>query len=348
MESLALAYRRLLVDHSIPLVDDPFDQLLRCIELVLRSWDSNKARLYRQELHIAEEWGTAVVVQNMVFGNLHDRSGTGVVRTREPLHPGRELPLSGDFIVQGQGDDVVSGLVETFPIAEKQRKGQAKQTDQSLEKDFPEVYGALLEHARRLVVEWHLPHQEIEFTFEDLHADTLYLLQTRDAVVSRTALVPAFTPGPALNEAHVATGIGASGGALSGRVARTQGEIEEIHRRYPGVPVILIRRDTVPEDIHLVLQTDGLLTSVGGATSHAAVVAKRLDKTCVVGCTELDVHHEEPRAVVLGKPLSAGDLVSINGMNGFVYLGSHPTTLARAEGMPKPSEYSPTAGREES
>ena len=145
--------------------------------------------------------------------------------------------------------------------------------------------------------------------------------------------MPAFSPGPKLEGAHIATGIGAAGGALSGRVALTQEEIDRVQNRYPGEPVILVRPDTVPEDIHLVLQSDGLLTSLGGATSHAAVVAKRLNKTCVVGCSELEVYDDEERAMVHEKILRAGDLVSINGIDGFVYLGSHATTLARVEGL---------------
>jgi pyruvate,orthophosphate dikinase len=333
MRSLAMEYRHLLLDCAVPILDDPFEQLLLSIILVLQSWDSDKARLYRRELHIAEEWGTAVVIQSMVFGNLDDHSGTGVVRTRDSIHEPGTIRLFGDFIVQGQGDDVVSGLVETLPITERQRLTQAKYAGRSLEKDFPDIYRTLLDQATRMVRELDLPQQEIEFTFEAGDMDSLWLLQTRDAVLSHSRLIPTFAPGPALDDAHVATGIGASGGALSGRVARTQEEIDGLRRRHPGEPIILIRPDTVPEDIHLVLQTDGLLTSVGGATSHAAVVAKRLAKTCVVGCSELDVYDDEAGAALTGHALAVGDMVSINGMDGFVYLGSHRTTLARVEAL---------------
>ncbi|HSH75203.1 MAG TPA: PEP-utilizing enzyme, partial [Longimicrobiales bacterium] len=128
------------------------------------------------------------------------------------------------------------------------------------------------------------------------------------------------------------TGIGACGGALSGRIARTLEEIEAIRRLHPEEPVILIRPDTVPDDLHLMLRADGVLTSVGGATSHAAVVAKRLSKTCVVGCRELDVFDDAAGISLVGRRLAAGDLLSINGLDGFVYLGSHPTTLTSVAG----------------
>jgi pyruvate,orthophosphate dikinase len=126
MKDLALQYRRLLLDHGVGVLDDPLQQLYRCIELVLGSWGSRKAHAYRNAMQIADEWGTAVLVQNMVYGNLSERSGTGVVLTCDPRRVSGEVQLYGDFIVQGQGDDVVSGLVETFPITETQRRAEAK------------------------------------------------------------------------------------------------------------------------------------------------------------------------------------------------------------------------------
>ncbi|HSH74504.1 MAG TPA: PEP/pyruvate-binding domain-containing protein, partial [Longimicrobiales bacterium] len=157
MRRLALEYRALVLDHGIAVVDDPFDQLLHCVGLVLASWGADKARLYRRELHVSEAWGTGVVIQGMVFGNLDASSGTGVVLTRASVHEPGKIRLFGDFVVQGQGDDVVSGLVETLPITERQRQERRRPADGSLEQDFPDVYRALLGHATRMVCDLDMP-----------------------------------------------------------------------------------------------------------------------------------------------------------------------------------------------
>jgi pyruvate,orthophosphate dikinase len=337
MRDVALAYRSALVDRGVTPVDDPFEQFLACIELVHASWESERARLYREELHIAEEWGTAVTVQRMVFGNLGPRSGTGVLLTRHPLHESRALDLYGDFVIQSQGDDVVGGLVETFPITERQRRSQVRSDPRSLEADFPEIHQALVDLARRLVEEEGMNHQEVEFTFESDRRADLYLLQTRDTVIAPPEVVTAFTPSDRLEPARVAAGIGVGGGALSGRIAHSANDIRELQSRWPESPIILLRRDTVPEDVPLMLQVDGMLTSLGGATSHAAVAAKRLGKTCVVGCRSLDVSQRERESRLGGHRLVTGDLISIDGIDGSVYLGAHPLTSVRVgEGGPLP------------
>jgi pyruvate,orthophosphate dikinase len=331
MRRLALSYEAILWEGGVETVNDPFAQLMRCIELVQASWDSEGARLYRRETHIAEEWGTAVIVQSMVFGNLGPRSGTGVVLTSDPVRPTDAVELWGDFVIQAQGDDVVGGLVETHPITERQRRREHR-GEVSLENDFPDIYAPLARTARLLVEEKGLNHQEIEFTFESDHATDLHYLQTRDAVVSGSSMLPAFLPTPDLDAAHVATGIGVSGGALTGRVAHTADQIAEVARRFPGEPVILLRPDTVPDDIALVLRAAGMLTALGGATSHAAVTAKRLGKTCVVGCRSLDVDERTATSRVGGRELRAGDAISISGLDGAVYLGSHPAEMVRVTG----------------
>jgi pyruvate, orthophosphate dikinase len=331
MRRLALSYEALLWEGGVETVVDPFAQLMRCIELVQASWDAEGARLYRRETHIAEQWGTAVIVQAMVFGNLGPRSGTGVVLTSDPVRPTDAVELWGDFAIQAQGDDVVGGLVETHPITERQRRRE-RRGEVSLEQDFPDIYAPLARTARLLVEEKGLNHQEIEFTFESDHAADLHFLQTRDAVVSGSSMLPAFLPTPDLDAAHVATGIGVSGGALTGRVAHTADQIVEVEKRFPGDPVILLRPDTVPDDIALVLRASGMLTALGGATSHAAVTAKRLGKTCVVGCRSLDVDERTATSRVGGRELRAGDLISIGGLDGEVYLGSHPAEMVRVTG----------------
>jgi pyruvate,orthophosphate dikinase len=331
MRTLALQYRDFVIERGIQIAEDPYEQLDVTIDLVLASWHSATAKSYRRAVKIAEEWGTAVVVQNMVYGNLNDRSGTGVVLTCDPRRAFGDVRLYGDFIVQGQGDDVVSGLVETFPISERQRLGESKSAEVSLEKDFPRVYEALYEHANSLIRDHGLFHQEIEFTFENDEPSGLFILQTRDAVVSQSTTVPAFVPSEELEQAKVANGIGVAGGALSGRVAHTAADISEIRLRYPEDPILLLRPDTVPDDIPLILQADGMVTAIGGATSHAALVAQRLGRTCVVGCRQLEVDDGRNRSQLGGQTIETGDYISINGSDGSVYLGKHPSTTVRKQ-----------------
>jgi pyruvate,orthophosphate dikinase len=327
MKVVALDYRDFLLDHGVEICDDPYEQIHACVDLVLDSWNSEKARIYRSAMQIAEEWGTAVIVQNMVYGNLNQRSGTGVSFTRDPRRTSAEVQLYGDFIAQGQGEDVVSGLVETFPISEEQRLSESKVRALSLEKDYPAVYGALLQHLRSLIYDHGMYHQEIEFTFESDDPADLYILQTRDAVPSQASTVSAFLPTEALERAKVTTGIGAGSGALSGRVAHTAEDIADLRCRFPEDPIILLRPDTIPDDIPLILQADGMLTALGGATSHAAVVAQRLGRTCVVGCRQLQVFREKARSELAGQAIATGDFISINGTDGSVYLGRHPSTI---------------------
>ncbi len=333
MRALALRYRTLLREQGCEIVEDPFEQLLACIERVVRSWDGERARLYRKELQIAEQWGTAVVVQRMVFGNLHSRSGTGVALTCDADHSPEEVHLVGDFVVQAQGEDVVSGLVETFPISASQARTRRAGASPSMESTFPRIYAALESHARVLIDDQGMFPQEIEFTFESDDPADLYILQTRDTVMAPIAAVSTFVPSDALDAAKLASGIGAGGGALCGRVAHTASDIAELRKRYPDDPVILLRPDTVPDDIGLLLEADGMVTALGGATSHAAVAAQRLGRTCVVGCRALSVHLDEGRSVLGGRPIASGDFLSINGRDGSIYLGRHLSATVRRPGL---------------
>lgn len=326
MRELALGYRQLLIDAGTPLEEDPYRQLAACIAHVGRSWDDEAAMTYRHELGISDAWGTAVIVQVMVFGNIGPRTGTGVVLTRHPVYETSGVHLYGDFVVQAQGDDVVAGLVEPYPISEAQRLAGPDHGLHSLERDFPEIYRGVLEAAEVLVNGQGMNHQEIEFTFEDERRQGLYILQTRDAVTTTRAVLPAFVPTPELDASLVATGIGVGGGALCGRVAHTQQELDRLARDFPGEPRILLRRDTVPDDIPLVVQVDGLLTAIGGATSHAAVAAKRLGKTCVVGCRPFIVGPEGAPSRLGDHLVRCGDMIAVSGVDGSVRLGAHPTT----------------------
>jgi pyruvate,orthophosphate dikinase len=309
-------------------VNDPFAQVVSCVFKVLDSWDSPHARLYRQYIGVAEEWGTAVVVQRMVFGNLSRASGSGVAFTHNPLEPySRQVRLFGDFAVRSQGEDLVGGLVFPLPVSEAQRLGSPtyRDTEHSLERDFPEVYGELLAVARDLVGEHEYDPQEIEFTFESPAAGDLYVLQKR-AVVQEQAKDAAYFDTASPNYGPpAAVGMGVSGGAYSGRVAIDAGQIDRLLAESPSADIVLLRPDTVPEDIAMITRVNAILTARGGATSHAAVTAKRLGKTAVVDCRDLEVIEREGLARLAGSELHAGDWLSIDGRTGNIFPGRIPT-----------------------
>ncbi|MCB9558096.1 MAG: hypothetical protein H6707_18420 [Deltaproteobacteria bacterium] len=330
MKALALRYGELVADHGLALPDDPYQQLRGGIDLVLRSWWSDRAQAYRRALQIADDWGTAVTVQHMVYGNLHGRSGTGVFLTVHPRRPSEKVELYGDYIVQGQGEDVVSGLVETFPITERQREEEGRGRRRSLQAEFPDVFARLLRFAQLLIEGEGLQHQEVEFTFENDSPDGVFVLQSRNAVLAKRSSIQTFVASEALAEARVASGVGVGGAAFVGRVARNGDEIDRLRREFGNEPILLLRPDTVPDDIDLIVASDGLLTAVGGATSHAAIAAQRLDRTCVVGCRALEIDDKAKTSSIAGRPLNVGDFLSISGIDGSVYLGRHP--IARSPG----------------
>ena len=229
MREIAFAYKSRARDHGVVFVDDPFAQVVACMRKVLESWDSAPARVYRQYLGVSEEWGTAVVVQRMVFGNLSRESGSGVTFTNNPLEPhSRQVRLFGDFAVRSQGEDLVGGLVFPWPISEAQRQGSLtyRGTEHSLERDFPDIYQQLLTVARDLVGEREFDPQEIEFTFESPAAPDLYILQKRSAVQEQTRDAAYFDTTSPNYGPPVAVGMGVAGGAYSGRVAVNAEQID--------------------------------------------------------------------------------------------------------------------------
>jgi pyruvate,orthophosphate dikinase len=269
----------------------------------------------------------------MVFGNLGPSSGSGVVFTRDPWSSHTGVELYGDFTRRSQGEDVVAGLVHPLPISEKQRLTRQRKDPVSMETAFPEVYARLREIAERLILREGFEHQEIEFTFESERAGDLYLLQTRPLRLLRQEKTVVFAHSEELVRSLLTRGTGVSGGAISGAIAFTLEDIRRLKEEDPKLPVILVRPDTVPEDIPLLLQADGLLTSRGGATSHAAITAKRLGKVCVVNCHDLAVAEGEHRARIGDRSFETGDMVSIDGVLGNVYAGRHEvltTTAGRA------------------
>ena len=272
---------------------------------------------------ISDYWGTAVIVQAMIFGNLSLYSGSGVLFTAHPYRKIRRVALWGDFTPGNQGEDIVGGLVSTYPISKEQMEMAGREGDLSLEEDFPEIYKQLFSISKTLVYEKKWNPQEIEFTFESPEASGLYILQTRDMVSAKRERFEVFSPSPSLEESFIGKGIGVSGGALSGRIVFTLEDIQRFRQEEPDTPLILVRSDTVPEDIREISLTDGLLTAKGGQTSHAAIVAFELDKTAVVGCHNLSVLESEGRCQINRTTLQTGDYISLDGRKGLVYLGKH-------------------------
>lgn len=306
---------------------DVYVQLNLAVEAVFRSWNNQRAKVYRKVHQIPDYQGTAVNIQSMVFGNLGNDSGTGVVFTRNPS-TGEKL-LFGEYLINAQGEDVVSGVRTPMPIKQ-------------LEMEMPEVYVQLLETAQRL--EQHYKDmQDIEFTVEK---GRLFILQTRNGKRTAQAAMKiavdlvrenVLTPGEAIQRIEVshldqllhraidteaaldvlATGLPASPGAATGQVVFDADTAEEWGRS--GKRVILVSMETTPEDIHGVLAAEGVLTSRGGMTSHAAVVARGMGKPCVCGCEEIRI--QSAAFIADGHTIREGDWISIDGASGRVIRG---------------------------
>lgn len=338
MREVALAYRARAQELGVVFIDDPFLQVVAAVGRVLDSWYSAPARFYRRYMGVSDHWGTAVIIQRMVFGNLSHESGAGVTFTRSLVEPhGRQVRLFGDFAIGAQGEDLVGGLVFPLPISEAQRRASPayRGVRSSLESRFPRVYERLLEVARDLVSAREYDPQEIEFTFESPEADDLYILQKRSMVEDVEEELPIFLrPEEGRLPKPDAVGIGVSGGAIAGRVAVNAAHIDALLTEDSESGVILIRPDTVPEEIAMIVRAQGLLTARGGATSHAAVTAKRLGKTAVVDCRSLEVDEVAGTARLAGRLLGVGDWLSMDGRTGQIFFGrreivSHMTQANR-------------------
>jgi pyruvate,orthophosphate dikinase len=323
MRQLALSYREAILARGVKIQDNPFRQLQHAIIEVFASWDSEQARIYRRQMHLSDEWGTAVIIQSMVFGNLNENSGSGVIFTRDPKGSSQDVSIYGDFIFAVQGEDIVSGLVETFPISEKQRMAEKRESPISLETRFPDIFRELVRIAELLVYEKGFSHQEVEFTFENATDKGIHILQTRDMVQRDSQKVRTFQGGEKLQQSFMGMGIGVSGGALTGRAVYSEREIEHFRGKDPEEPLILIRPDTVPDDVGIILKVDGILTARGGGTSHAAVTIPQLDKVGVVGFNKLHVYESDGYSVIDGRIFRGGDFISIDGWSGSVYAGKH-------------------------
>jgi len=352
---------------------DPHAQLWGAIGAVFASWDNDRARLYRRQYGIADSLGTAVNVQCMVYGNLGDDCATGVAFTRNPA-TGENL-FFGEFLPNAQGEDVVAGIRTPRPISRAQAAGGA---EASLEATMPACYAQLLE-IRNTLETHYKDMQDIEFTIE---RGKLYMLQTRtgkrtglaalhiafdfkesgvidtDTLIERVdadmlvqLLAPIFDAKDkerAKGQGRVlGRGLPAGPGAASGAIAFTAERAVQMAER--GAKVLLVRAETSPEDLAGMVAAVGILTSRGGMTSHAAVVARGMGKPCVVGAESIQVDAVAKRLTAAGKRLKEGDAISIDGSTGEVILGSldtHPSEIQQVlvEKTLKPQK-SPLYGR---
>lgn len=323
MKEVVYSYKKVLKDYGIQIKEEPLMQLKQALISVLDSWHSEGATQYRNHMQIADEWGTAVLVQKMVLGNLSSKSGTGVIFTSSPFNGHSGINLYGDFAICSQGEDVVSGLINPLPITEKQRKEYHRDISLSLESGFPQIYKALNEYAENLIEKYGFVHQEIEFTFESDNPEDLYILQIRNQNMKKQKSSSGFMV--PLNEMNLCGhGIGVGSGALSGLLAFDMEDIKKI-REKSDLKIILARPDTVPDDIPLIFNCDGLITGKGGITSHAAVTAVNLGKVCIVNCKGLKINESEKTFTINGHHFKVGDKIAIDGDLGNIYEGSYAT-----------------------
>jgi len=325
MRELALNYQQAVKSRGFGIPEDPWEQLIGAVDMVFDSWHTPKALEYRRLMGVSDGWGTAVIVQAMVFGNVGLQAGSGVLFTAHPYRKVRRVALWGDYAIGDQGEDIVSGLVTSHPISVEQAEIDGRDENKSLERRFPETYQRLLAISRELVYDKEWNPQEIEFTFEGPEADKLYILQTRDMItIKKKEHLTVFVDSDQAHKSILAKGIGVSGSAMSGKAVFTEENINDLRKEEPNMPLILIRRDTVPEDIREISLADGLVTSRGGQTSHASVMATRLEKTCVVGCRDMQVFEAEEYAEINGTRITFGTPISIDGRHGLLIEGNYP------------------------
>ena len=334
--------KEVVADNNGAFPQDPQEQLKLAVEAVFRSFNSQRARYYRKTHGIADDCGTAVNVQAMVFGNMGDTSGTGVAFTRNPKTGARAF--FGEWLPNAQGEDVVAGTHTPNPL---NRLGGIKD-GVTLEEAMPAVYAELDALQRKLEAHFR-DMQDIEFTIED---GRLYLLQTRNGKRTPAAAVQIVVDlveegliteeqalgrikagelemvlrpvlDPDAKKKVIAKGLDASPGAASGKVVFHSEEAQELSEK--GESVILVRLETSPEDIQGMTVAKGILTSRGGQTSHAAVVARGMGKPCVVGCTEILVDYGRQLFYAGDTVVRRGDWITIDGGKGEVYDGEIPT-----------------------
>ena len=321
---------------------NPKDQLMEAIQAVFRSWNNERAILYRKLNNISASLGTAVNVQSMVFGNTGENSGTGVAFTRSPVNG--ENKIFGEFLVNAQGEDVVAGIRTPQPI------------DQ-MKESFPDVYGKF-EDIARILEDHYKDMQDMEFTVEE---GKLFMLQTRNGkrtaeaavkvavdmvneekIDKETAIMriapeqidqllhPAFDAEELKKHTPIGKGLPASPGAACGEIVFSADDAAVA--KEAGKKVVLVREETSPEDLAGMVAAEGILTARGGMTSHAAVVARGMGKCCVAGCHDITVYEEEKYMEIQGVKYHEGDMISINGTDGSVYAAEIATKAPELSG----------------
>jgi pyruvate,orthophosphate dikinase len=344
LRALVAEYKELVQTRTgAAFPERPLDQLWGAVRAVFDSWETPRAITYRKLHDIPDDWGTAVNVQAMVFGNLGDDSATGVAFTRNPATG--EKRLFGEYLPKAQGEDVVAGLRTPHPI---QRRDREPDGPASLEEAMPRCYRELARLAK-LLEDHYTDMQDLEFTIQ---RGKLWMLQTRsgkrtaraalkvavdmvrEGRIDRETALMRIEPDqldqllhPTLDEGAapppIGRGLPASPGAASGAVVFCADEA--LQRAEAGERVILVRRETSPEDIHGMHAAQGILTTLGGMTSHAAVVARGMGRCCVTGCAELELDTEQGLARLGGVEFRAGDVITLDGSTGFIFKGRVPT-----------------------
>ena len=331
---------------------DVYKQLLDAISAVFLSWDSSRAKVYRKLNRIPAEWGTAVNVQSMVFGNMGNDCATGVVFTRNPSNGVNDI--YGEYLINAQGEDVVAGTRTPQYITKKAKK-EARAIELSMEESMPKVYIELKKILKKLE-KYYKDMQDVEFTVEN---KKLWILQTRsgkrtsrsavkiavdmvkEKLISKNDAILRIDPSsldtllhPTLDEKSspkvIANGLPASPGAASGKVVFTSEDAERLNDMMQDT--ILVRIETSPEDIQGMHAAKGILTARGGMTSHAAVVARGMGRPCVSGSSEIDINYDKKTFKTSSIEVREGDVITIDGSTGRIILGNVPTVKPEISG----------------
>jgi pyruvate,orthophosphate dikinase len=329
MKILAERYKEELTNRELFIPENPYDQLLYSIIAANLSWDGPTAKNYRRVLNMSDHWGTGIIIQNMIFGNKSPNDITGVVQSN--YHGDEKISLFGEYKTRAQGYDIVSGVANVFPISEDQKTVFPKYKKiPSLEELRPALYKMISDSVRTIRQKFGNEIQ-IELTIEN---NILYLLQVRGLTSHIFQKEEIIEKPNVLQKAYLGDGLAASGGAISGRAVFRTDRIDFIREKYKGDKIILIRPETNPEDVVGLQKSDGILTCLGGMTSHAVLQMRRFKKSGISDFSAMKIDEEENLAIVnkgsnkLIKILE-GDYITIDGNSGKVYQGYFNTRLKR-------------------
>ena len=346
LKELVKRFKKVYSDHmnGEEFPQDPREQLMGAVKAVFRSWDNPRAIVYRRMNDIPGDWGTAVNVQSMVFGNMGNTSGTGVAFTRDPATG--EKGIYGEYLINAQGEDVVAGVRTPEPISK-------------LKEDLPDCYDEFVAIAHKLE-DHYRDMQDMEFTIEE---GKLYFLQTRNGKRTAKAAIkiacdlvdegmitpeeavmridaksldqllhPTFDESSLADATFIGEALPASPGAASGKVVFTAEDAKRLGKGGKGERVVLVRLETTPEDIEGMVASQGILTVRGGRTSHAAVVARGMGTCCVAGCGAIVINEEAKEFSLGGYTFHEGDYISLDGNTGKIYKGDIKTNEATVSG----------------